>query len=74
MYFQVAGCMTDIERLIRIEASGGAVVFGASSQTHNAPAKDLSMKEVKFSRLSFPVRSPKLVSSLLENSDFLLRN
>ncbi|PAV60057.1 hypothetical protein WR25_19543 [Diploscapter pachys] len=47
MYFQVAGCMTDIERLIRIEASGGAVVFGASSQTHNAPAKDLSMKEVE---------------------------
>ncbi|PAV60458.1 hypothetical protein WR25_10588 isoform B [Diploscapter pachys] len=47
MYFQVAGCMTDIERLIRIEASGGAVVFGANSQTHNAPAKDLSMKEVE---------------------------
>ena len=37
-------CLPDLERLIRIEASGGAVVFGG--QAHAAPAKEMTKAEV----------------------------
>ncbi|KAK6024922.1 hypothetical protein OSTOST_09191 [Ostertagia ostertagi] len=37
-------CLPDIERLIRIEASGGAVVFGTGA--HTAPAKEMTRKEI----------------------------
>lgn len=44
MWFRLEDCFPDIERLIRIEASGGAVVFGG--EAHTAPAKEMTKKEV----------------------------
>ncbi|PIO69807.1 8-oxoguanine DNA-glycosylase [Teladorsagia circumcincta] len=44
MWFRFEDCLPDIERLIRIEASGGAVVFGTGA--HTAPAKEMTRKEI----------------------------
>lgn len=46
MWFHVTDCLPDIERLIRIEASGGAVVFGGGG-AHTAPAKEMTKKEIE---------------------------
>uniref|UniRef100_A0A0K0DRE3 DEAD_2 domain-containing protein n=1 Tax=Angiostrongylus cantonensis TaxID=6313 RepID=A0A0K0DRE3_ANGCA len=43
--------LLDIERLIRVDASGGAVVFGG--EAHTAPAKEMTKKEY---RIIFPSR------------------
>ncbi|KJH44236.1 hypothetical protein DICVIV_09747 [Dictyocaulus viviparus] len=45
MWFRLEDCLPDIERLIRIEASGGAVVFGGGA--HTAPAKEMTQKEIE---------------------------
>ncbi|RCN30065.1 hypothetical protein ANCCAN_24174 [Ancylostoma caninum] len=45
MWFRLEDCLPDIERLIRIEASGGAVVFGGGA--HTAPAKEMTKKEIE---------------------------
>ncbi|EPB80532.1 hypothetical protein ANCCEY_00429 [Ancylostoma ceylanicum] len=45
MWFRLEDCFPDIERLIRIEASGGAVVFGGGA--HTAPAKEMTKKEIE---------------------------
>ncbi|KAK5985928.1 hypothetical protein GCK32_002395 [Trichostrongylus colubriformis] len=45
MWFRMEDCLPDIERLIRIEASGGAVVFGTGA--HTAPAKEMTRKEIE---------------------------
>uniref|UniRef100_A0A1I7XVF7 DUF2500 family protein n=1 Tax=Heterorhabditis bacteriophora TaxID=37862 RepID=A0A1I7XVF7_HETBA len=45
IWFRCDNCLADIERLIRIEASGGAVVY--SGEAHAAFAKELTKKEVQ---------------------------
>ncbi|VDK58224.1 unnamed protein product [Cylicostephanus goldi] len=45
MWFRIEDCLPDIERLIRIEASGGAVLFGGGA--HTAPAKEMTKKEIE---------------------------
>lgn len=45
MYFDAAECMRDVERLIRIDATGGAVVGGGGPGLQ-VGGKDVSREEV----------------------------
>ncbi|CAI4227038.1 unnamed protein product [Auanema sp. JU1783] len=45
LWFDIEDCIPDLERLIRIEASGGAVVYGG--ETLSASGKQLTKREIE---------------------------